>query len=55
MVFFNLSFTERECLNWKFNSTSAKVKLKPVFEKFVRWQGTPETYIKGLSRHARVK
>lgn len=49
MIFFNVFFGGDEDLNWDFSSVVVKIKLKIIFEEFVKWQHKPSSYIKDVN------
>ena len=49
MIFFNVFFGGDEDLNWDFNSVVVKIKLKIIFEEYVKWQHRPRSFIKDVN------
>ncbi|MGB7290596.1 MAG: hypothetical protein WBD99_00280 [Thermodesulfobacteriota bacterium] len=49
MIFFNVFFGGDEDLNWDFNSVVVKIKLKIIFEEYVKWQHRPSSFIKDVN------
>ncbi len=49
MIFFNVFFGGDEDLNWDFSSVVVKIKLKIIFEEYVKWQHRPRSFIKDVN------
>jgi hypothetical protein len=49
MIFFNVFFGGDEDLNWGFNSPVVKIKLKIIFEEYVKWQHRPRSFIEDVN------
>jgi hypothetical protein len=49
MIFFNVFFGGDEDLSWNFNSPVVKVKLKIIFEEYVKWQHRPDSFIEDVN------
>jgi hypothetical protein len=49
MIFFNVFFGGAEDLNWDFKSVIVQIKLKIIFEEYVKWQHRPHSFIKDVN------
>jgi hypothetical protein len=49
MIFFNVFFEGDEDLNWDFSSVVVKIKLKIIFDEYVKWQHRPRSFIKDVN------
>jgi hypothetical protein len=49
MIFFNVFFGGDENLNWEFNSVVVKIKLKIIFEEYVKWQHRPRSFVRDVN------
>jgi hypothetical protein len=49
MIFFNVFFGGDEDLNWDFSSVVVKIKLKIIFDEYVKWQHRPRSFIKDVN------